>query len=77
MSMFNNIDPFQQLQDLQVVVNSLNSDKMQLALAINHQAEALRQLNQQLSVINTAIIALDNQQKLQHIKIQELTNANT
>jgi hypothetical protein len=75
--MFNNIDPFQQLQDLQVVVNSLNSDKMQLALAINHQAEALRQLNQQLSVINTAIIALDNQQKLQHIKIQELTNANT
>jgi hypothetical protein len=59
--MFNNIDPYQQLQDLQIVINSLQSDKMQLALAINHQAEALKLVNQRLAQ-QTRALQLQEQQ---------------
>lgn len=71
--MFNNIDPYQQLQDLQIVVNSLQSDKMQLALAINHQAEALKLVNQQLANQVRAIQAQDQQIKMLQAQINSIS----
>lgn len=57
-------DPMAQLEQLQTQIAVLNSDKVQLATAINHQAHALGLLNKQVA----ALVEANNQQD-QKIKL--------
>lgn len=50
MSMFENVqDPLARLEALEININSLMHDKMQMVSAINHQANAITLLNQQVA----------------------------
>jgi len=48
--MFENVqDPLARLEALEININSLMHDKMQMVSAINHQANAITLLNQQVA----------------------------
>ena len=70
--MFNNFDPLEQLEQLQLQVNTLTANNQQLVNALNHQANAIKLLNQQVSTLNNNIILLDTQQKLLNLAVEKL-----
>lgn len=75
--MFNDFDPLAQLEQLQQQVTQLTANNHQLVNAINHQANALKLLNQQMVTMNNNIMLLDTQQKLLNLALEEKHNANT
>ena len=75
--MFNDFDPLAQLEQLQQQVTQLTANNHQLVNAINHQANALKLLNQQMVTTNNNMILLDTQQKLLNLALEGKQNANT
>jgi hypothetical protein len=73
--MFNpEFDPMAQLESLQQQINQLSINQNQLVQALNHQANVLKQINQQLASQNNNILHLDTQQKIlnAHVKWEEI-----
>ena len=74
MSMFNpDFDPLMQLEIHQAQIDVLNNDKRQLVIAINHQATALRLLNQQVAALIEKSNIQDDQIKLLQAQIQNVS----
>ena len=74
MSMFNPaFDPMMQLELLQSKIDALNNDRHQLVNAINHQANALRLLNQQVAALIEQGRIQDDQIKLLQIQMQNVS----
>jgi septal ring factor EnvC (AmiA/AmiB activator) len=74
-AMFNpEFDPMAQLESLQSQVNQLTINQNQLVQALNHQAQVLKQINNQLAAQNNNILHLDTQQKIlnAHVKWEEI-----
>jgi hypothetical protein len=68
MDMFENtFDPLARLEALEINVTALNSDKIQLARAVNHQIELL-------DISNKQIKNLVEQLKIQETQIQLMFN---
>jgi len=73
--MFNpDFDPLAQIESLQQQVNQLSINQNQLVQALNHQAQLLKQINNQLAAQNNSILYLDTQQKIlnAHVKWEEI-----
>jgi hypothetical protein len=70
--MFHDFDPLEALQNAQVAIMQLQADKMQLVQAINHQANALQLLNQQVSNLMETTKIQDQQIKLLGVQLQNV-----
>ena len=76
--MFNSeFDPMAQLEQLQLQVAVLNSDKVQLVTAINHQAQALQLINKQLAALIEANNNQDYYIRLLQNQVQSINIATT
>ena len=76
--MFNSeFDPMAQLEQLQLQVAVLNSDKVQLVTAINHQASALQLINKQLAALIEANNNQDYYIRLLQNQVQSINIATT
>lgn len=56
-------DPLARLEAIELNINMLNNDKMQITLAVNHQAHAIELMSKQITALIDTIKIQDNQIK--------------